>query len=337
MNARTALQIAAGIGSLLTARRVLRRRRRLDLRDKVAVVTGGSRGLGLVLGRQLVARGAKVAICARHPEELERARIDLTERGGEVFAAPCDITDRDDILRFVTLARDELGPINVLINNAGVIQVGPMELMSTTDYEDALRTHLWGPLYATLAVLPEMRRRHSGRIVNIASFGGKVPVPHLVPYSTSKFALVGMSAGMRAELAKEGVYVTTVCPGLMRTGSPRHAIVKGDARREYALFAIIDSLPVSSMNAERAARAILDACEHGDAELVLTATAKVLVRLYGLAPNLLDEAFGLVARALPKPGERPARAVEGKDAESKLAPSILTRLGDAAALRNNEL
>lgn len=336
MKARTVLQIAAGVGSLLTLRAVLRRRRYVDLRGKVVIVTGGSRGLGLVLARQLVARGAKVGICARHPDELDRARVDLLERGGQVYAGVCDVTSRDDVVRFVTEVRDELGPIDALINNAGVIQVGPMELMNTGDYEHAIKTHLWGPLYATLAVLPEMRSRGAGRIVNVASIGGKVAIPHLVPYSASKFALVGMSAGMRAELAKENIFVTTVCPGLMRTGSPRHALVKGDYRAEYAWFAISDSLPFTSMSAERAAKAIIDACEYGDAEVVLSVPARMMAKLYGVAPNFVDEALGWLARALPATVMN-REAIEGKDAESDLAPSILTSLSDEAARRNNEL
>ena len=336
MKTSTLLKLAAGVGLVAGARAVLRAKRRLDLRGKVVVITGGSRGLGLVLARMLVERGAKVAVCARHADELERARIDLTERGGQVFASACDVTDRDDIQRFIAEARDELGPIDALINNAGVVHIGPMELMNVEDYEHEMRTHLWGPLHATIAVLPEMRARGGGRIVNIASIGGKIAIPHLVPYSASKFALVGMSAAMRAELAQENVFVTTVCPGLMRTGSPRHALIKGQHRAEYAWFATADSLPFTSMSAERAADAIIDALVHGDAEVVLSIPAKIVATLYGLAPNIVDEAFGLLARLLPA-SNHDRRTLEGKDAESALAPSVLTTLGDDAARRNHEL
>jgi len=336
MKTRTLVKLAVGAGTILGARAILRAQRRIDLAGQVILITGGSRGLGLVLARQLVARGAHVAICARHADELERARIDLVERGGTVYASPCDVTHRDDIQRFIAEARDELGPIDALINNAGVVHVGPMELMNLEDYEQAMRTHLWAPLHATLAVLPEMRARRAGRIVNIASIGGKLAIPHLVPYSASKFALVGMSAGMRAELAQDGVFVTTVCPGLMRTGSPRHAMFKGRHQAEFAWFSIADALPVTSMSAERAAKAIIDALVHGDAEVVLSIPARIATKLYGLAPNLVDEVFGLVARLLPA-SNTDRRTVEGKDAESSLSPSVLTTLGDAAARRNNEL
>ncbi len=336
MQSRTSLKLVAGVGAIAGARAILRGQRKIQLRGQVVVITGGSRGLGLVLARQLVARGAKVAICARHADELERARVDLVERGGQVYASPCDVTDRDDIHRFIAEARDELGPIDALINNAGVIHVGPMELMNVDDYEQAMRTHLWAPLHASLAVLPEMRARKAGRIVNIASIGGKVGIPHLVPYSASKFALVGMSAGMRAELAQDNILVTTVCPGLMRTGSPRHALFKGQHRAEYAWFAVSDSLPFASMNADRAAAAIIDALVHGDAEVVLSIPARLAARLYGIAPNFVDEVLGLVARLMPA-SNSDRTTVEGKDAQSAIAPSVLTTLTDEAARRNNEL
>ncbi len=337
MTKLTALRVAAGLGTLLVGRALIRRRRHLDLRDKVVVITGGSRGLGLVLARELVRKGARVAICARDPAELERARVELAIIGGTVHAATCDVTDREDITRFLTEVHDELGPIDVLFNNAGIIQVGPVEMMNLEDYERAMRTHLWAPLYAMLAVLPEMRRRRSGRVVNITSIGAKLPIPHLVPYCASKFALYGLSSGMRTELAQDGVFITTVCPGLMRTGSPRHAIMKGQVNAEYAWFDISDSSPVTSMSAERAARQIIRACEHGDAEVVLSLQARLAAKAHALAPNLVQEALAVVARLMPSSKGGSRVGVEGKDAESALAPSLLTAWGDAAARRNNEV
>ncbi len=337
MKTSTALRVAASVGGLLLARAALRHSRRIDLRDKVVVITGGSRGLGLVLARELIRKGARVALCARDAAELERARVELTILGGKVFADTCDVTDRDDIARFLVEVRDELGQIDVLINNAGVVQVGPMEMMSIDDYERAMRTHLWGPLHMMLGVIPEMQRRRAGRIVNIASIGSKIAIPHLVPYSASKFALYGLSAGMRAELMKDGVLVTTVCPGLMRTGSPRHAIIKGQQQAEYAWFDISDSLPGTSMSAVRAARQILRACEDGEAEVTLSVPARIAAKAHALAPGLVQDLLGVVAQLMPSPVGGSRHGIEGKDAESKLAPSVLTALGDAAARRNNEV
>jgi NAD(P)-dependent dehydrogenase (short-subunit alcohol dehydrogenase family) len=196
---------------------------RFDYRGKHVVVTGGARGLGLVLARELARRGARLSICSRTSDQLADATAELTARGARVHASECDITDRDRVNEFFAVARLFNGPVDVLVNNAGVIRVGPLEEMTEEDFDHSMRTHFWGPLYATLAVLPEMRNRRAGRIVNVASFGGKIAVPHLLPYCAGKFALVGLSDGLRAELAEHGITVTTACPGLMRTGSHLNA------------------------------------------------------------------------------------------------------------------
>ncbi|HEU4439604.1 MAG TPA: SDR family NAD(P)-dependent oxidoreductase, partial [Methylomirabilota bacterium] len=235
-----------------------------------------------------------------------------------------------------------LGPIDALINTAGTITVGPIDEMTIEDYEAALATHFWGPLYTIMAVLPGMRARRVGRIVNVASIGGRLSVPHLLPYSASKFALVGLSEGLRAELAAEGIQVSTICPGLLRTGSPRHAWFKGQHRAEYAWFSVADSLPLVSMSAERAARQIVDALRFGHADRVLSLPAKLGATVHGIFPGLTAELLGLVNRLLPGsrgPGRHSpvgAGALEGEASTSAVSPSVLTTLGERAAERNNQ-
>jgi short-subunit dehydrogenase len=233
--------------------------------------------------------------------------------------------------------RERLGPVEVLINNAGVIQVGPAEEMTLEDYEEALRVHFWGPLYITHGVLPDMRRRGEGRIVNITSVGGKISVPHLLPYCASKFALVGFSEGLRGSLANDGIYVTTVCPGIMSTGSPRNAWFKVQHREEYAWFSISDAMPLLSMAAGRAARQILEACRNGDAELVIPLNTLVAVRLKALFPGAGAGVMAVAERLLPGPGGIGSWTRRGAESESAWAPSVLTTLGDRAAARNNEI
>ncbi len=219
--------------------------------------------------------------------ELERARAELEQHSGrQVLTLKCDVTDKAQVDEMVHTIRTHFGLIDVLINNAGIITVGPMEVMTLCDYEQAMNTHFWAPLYTTLAVLPQMCQQHSGRIVNISSIGGKVSAPHLLPYSTSKFALTGFSQGLRAELAAKGFVVTTVCPGLMRTGSPYDALFKGQHRAESTWFSISDSLPILSMNAQAAARQIIAACKRGDAEVVLSLPALVGDKFHALFPGL---------------------------------------------------
>ncbi|HEU4647581.1 MAG TPA: SDR family oxidoreductase [Gemmatimonadales bacterium] len=333
------LLLTAGLtaGAMALTRTAMRRRRRFEFRGRVALVTGGSRGLGLALARELVRAGARVAICARDEVELLRARTQLESTGADVLALTCDITARDQVVAMLSEIAERLGPVEVLINNAGVIQVGPMDEMTLDDYDDALRVHFWGPLYTTLGVLPGMRRRRAGRIVNITSVGGKISVPHLLPYCVSKFASVGFSEGLRGALARDGVYVTTVCPGLMRTGSPRNAWFKGQHRAEYAWFSISDSLPVVTIAATRAARRILDACRHGDAELVLPLSTAVAVKLHALFPGVSANLLSLVDRLLPGPDGIGSAMRRGSESESRWSPSVLTALGDRAAARNNEL
>jgi NAD(P)-dependent dehydrogenase (short-subunit alcohol dehydrogenase family) len=230
------------------------------------------------------------------------------------------------------------GTVDVLINNAGIIQVGPLDHMQLSDYEDAMKTHFWGPLFCILAVLPHMRTQGGGRIVNISSVGGRISVPHLVPYSASKFALTGLSDGLRAELARDDIVVTTVCPGLMRIGSPINAAFKGQRPQEYAWFATASSVPLMTISAERAARQILNACRHGDAELVITLQAKLAIIARTIAPELFSDAMSFVHRLLPRPvGAEGDVAEPGRSAGSDWAPSLILAPMYAAAKKNNEL
>ncbi len=331
---RTLLLAALGVGGYLTYRAL---KPRYDFRGKHALITGGSRGLGLVLSRQLAKAGARVSICSRDPDELSRAVSDLAERGARVVAVECDVTDRGRVREFVAVAQQRNGPIDVLINNAGTIRVGPLEEMREEDFEQSLLTHFWAALYTTLAILPAMKARRSGRIVNIASIGGKIAVPHLLPYTAGKFALVGFSDGLRAEVARHGIAVTTVCPGLMRTGSHINAEFKGRHEDEYAWFAVGNGLPAFSMSAECAAQKILSACARGDAEAVLGLPAKLAVAARAVCPNFVTDALALVNRLLmPEPGGIGTAVARGRDSRGTL-PTFVTTLTDRAAAANNEL
>ena len=335
------LLAAAGIGLALAARSLVRRSRWMDLAGRVVFITGGSRGLGLLLARQFADRGARVAICARDPDELDRAAADLRRQGAngaaDVATIPCDVTDRSAVERAVADVERQFGGIDVLVNNAGTISVGPMELMNLGDYDEAMKIHFWGPLHTTLAVLPGMRRRGEGRIVNISSIGGKVAVPHLLPYCASKFALTGLSEGLRTELKKDNIFVTTVCPGLMRTGSPPNAFFKGQHKIEYALFTLSDSTPLTSMNAARAARRIVTACQRGESEVILSIQAKLAAKFHGVFPGVSSELYGLINQALPGPGGIGEQRVQGKESESAFTRSFLTGLTQRAAIENNEV
>lgn len=311
----------------------------IHLENKVVLITGGSRGLGLVLARQLADEGAKIVICGRSDESLQKASEILEKRAAEFLAVPCDISDKQQVKRMISQIRDEMGSVDILINNAGIIQTGPMELMNDNDYKAVMDTHFWGPLHLIYEVLPDMKRKRTGRIVNIASIGGKISFPHLLPYNASKFALAGLSEGVTAELSKYNIKVTTVYPGLMRTGSPRNIDVKGQHKKEYAWFKISDSLPFISMDAEKAAHRIVDAMKNGDKTLTLSLPAKLAISAHALAPRLSITVFKAINYLLPDKPDRmdSSRVKKGYQSESKISESAITKKTDQAAEKNLEI
>jgi NAD(P)-dependent dehydrogenase (short-subunit alcohol dehydrogenase family) len=226
--------VAAGLGVGLAGYAVARKlRTAVELNGKVVLITGSSRGLGLAMAQEFAKRGCKLVICARDERELQVATEELARAGATVLGVPCDLGDRQQVERMIEQATLKFGGIDVLVNNAGIITVGPLESQTLEDFEDAMRVMFWGTVYPTLAVLPQMIARRSGSIANITSIGGKVSVPHLLPYSCAKFAAVAFSEGLRAELGRFGLKVTTVVPGLMRTGSHVNAYFKGNNQAEY--------------------------------------------------------------------------------------------------------
>src|SRR4051794_17163878 len=325
------------LGGYAAMRGAIALSRRYSFRDRLVVITGASRGLGLLMARRLADEGAYLVLCARDAEELAVVEEELNDRAPFVATYVCDLADPDDIAKFFERIRREIGSVDVLINNAGIMEVGPAETMTIEDYQEAMAVHFWAPLLCIEHVLPDMRRRGDGRIVNISSIGGEIGVPHMAPYCASKFALIGLSQALRAELANDGVYVTTVCPGLMRTGSPRNAFFKGKHRAEYAWFSITGSLPGVSMNADRAARQIVNACRYGRAKITLSIPAKLAVTANTIAPELTADLNALVAWLLPPRGGIGRAALEGRNSESAFSPSILTALNERAAAKNNEM
>jgi short-subunit dehydrogenase len=333
--------ITAGVlaGAILTARRA-----QDDLHGEVAVVTGASRGLGLLLARELAGQGCPLVICARDAAELERAADELRATGAEVTTVACDVTDEATPQLLIDTAVQRYGRLDILVSNAGVIQVGPVQAAQIAHYELAMNTMALAPARLALTALPVMRRQGHGRIVTIGSIGGKISVPHLLPYSTAKFAAVGFSEGLRAELGRGPVTVTTVVPGLMRTGSHLQARFTGQPSKEFTWFSLGASLPLVSMDAERAARQIIAAVRQRRAEIILTPAGQVVSRAAGIVPGLTTEILHLVQRlALPAPSGEPGAAVADEAQGHELRPAVgkkafdrLTALGQAAASRFNE-
>lgn len=324
------------IGLSLVGYTLWRRRPASSVDGKVAIITGGSRGLGLNLARELGKQGASLALVARDEDELETAAEELRSSGFPVTTWTFDLFDTDEIPVLVKKIADYYGRIDILINNAGEIVVGPFETLSRDDFERSISLHFLAPLETIRAAMPIMKAQGAGHIVNISSIGGKIPVPHLSSYCAGKFALVGLSSTLRTELAKHGIVVTTVCPGLMRTGSHWNAKFKGDRGKEFAWFSHGASLPCVSMSAARAARQIIAAVRRGDAELLISLQAHAAVLGAALAPATAAAVETLINGLLPEAtDEGGLNAKSGWESIQK--QSLFTWFGDRAAAQNNEL
>lgn len=328
--------LGIALTSLLAARAVFARRRRVNLTGAHVLVTGGGRGLGLQVAREAARRGARLALCSRSEVELAAARAELEGLGTIVETRICDVRDGASTRHAIDYFVSRFGPIDVAINIAGVIEVGPVDALAMADYEDAIQTNLLGPIRVVEAVRRSMCERGRGSIVNVTSLGGKIAIPHLLPYSASKFGLVGYSEGLRTELARYGVFVTTIVPGLMRTGSAPQATFAGQPKKEYAMFAPSDALPFTSVSVERAAREILDACEAGETERVISWQAKFAIGAYALMPRVVIGFLAASARLLPDSGGSTEHRF-GHESESALTESPVDALAHRATASQNEL
>jgi NAD(P)-dependent dehydrogenase (short-subunit alcohol dehydrogenase family) len=295
-----ALGLAVGAGLLLTAS--ARRARRIDLRGRVVMITGGGRGLGLSIAREFLQHGCRLALCGRDGEVIARAVEEFQRQGADVFGEACDASDPTQVEAFVARVLERFGTIDVLVNNAGQCFVGPAVELEAADVEKALRNIFWVHYHPTMAVLPHMRSRRFGRIVNITSIGGKVPVPHQAAYATGKYAATGWSETLSIELAKEGVYVSTLTPPPLRNGAPLHVHFNGRVEEEFQWFTSTLLSPMTATRTERTARVVVDAAMHGEPERAVSFMSWLSARAQGVAPNLMTRLLAVSDRRLPPPG-----------------------------------
>jgi NAD(P)-dependent dehydrogenase (short-subunit alcohol dehydrogenase family) len=292
---RTALHTAQVLTGIAAAAAAYALRPRPTKRSgQVVLITGGSRGLGLALADRYGRSGAKLILAARDVEELITARQTLLDREAiqspdDVLLIPTDLTDATQAAKLIDHAIGHFGHIDVLINNAGIIEVGPVENQPLAAYHRAMATNFFAALHTTHAALPHLLRRNpihgDARIVNIASLGGKFAMPHMLPYIASKFALVGFSEGLHAELRHKGIRVTTVCPGLMRTGGEAHADYTGQTKKEQRWFTLAARTPILTASVRHAANKIYNAVAAGRTEITITPQAWLAARIAGLAPE----------------------------------------------------
>jgi short-subunit dehydrogenase len=311
----------AAIGLSAAAAIVIQRKWVRSVAGKVVVITGGSRGLGLALAEEFGRHGASLVLAARSKGALEEAKRRILDSGigmtpERLFTVDCDLTKAEEAQKLVDAALQRFGQLDVLINNAGVIHVGPIEKQSIEMYREAMNSNFFSMLHTTYAALPYMLKRRNGAIVNIASIGGKVPVPHLAPYSASKFAAAGFSETLNAELKSKGIRVTTVNPGLMRTGSYPNAIVVGQRDQEYRWFSLSASIPGLAHSAGYAARKIYRAVTRGRTEIEVGLDAYLAARIHGIAPTVTQFLGSLAESVILPEAAGTAVAAQGADLDT---------------------
>ena len=299
--------LVVGVAAAMLVRRAAARRE--SFAGRTVVITGGSRGLGLALAWRFGREGARLVLLARSREALDLAAEQLRGDGISVQTIACDVRNRDDVRDTIDFIVADQGQIDVLVNNAGIIQVAPFLNAQVRDFEDSLNTHFWGPYFLIDACLPHLRKTQ-GRVVNISSIGGRMGVPHLAPYCVGKFALAGFSDTLHAELAPLGVSVTTVTPYLMRTGSHRNVLVRGQQQKEATWFALSSATPLTAISAEHAARQIVEATRRRRARIAPGWPSRIAEIGQALAPELASAISVTAVRTL-LPAADVARGNEG--------------------------
>ena len=251
-------------------------------------------------------------LVSRHRDELEQAKATLLAShphltADDIHLIAADLALPAECRRMVAEALTRFARIDVLVNNAGIIEVGPAEIQPLAAFERAMQVNYFAALYVTWAALPHLLRQtpltgsRRAAIVNIASIGGKMAVPHMLPYTTAKFALVGFSEGLHAELRSRKILVTTVCPGLMRTGGEAHAQFIGNVAAEKRWFDFAAKTPIIATTVEHAANSIYNAVTFNRAEITITPQAWLAARAAGLMPETVQFANALTNQIiLPK-------------------------------------
>jgi NADP-dependent 3-hydroxy acid dehydrogenase YdfG len=193
------------------------------LAGQVAVVTGASRGIGLAIARRLGQMGARVSLCARNAENLERAASGLRAAGIQVLALRTDVTRGDEVASLVSETQRTFGPVDILVNNAGIGIFGPFQEQTEADWNSVMDTNLKSVFLVSRAVAPEMIRRKTGHIINIGSLAGKSAFANGAVYCASKWGLLGLTGCMAEELRAHGIRVSVICPGSVATEFSPHA------------------------------------------------------------------------------------------------------------------
>lgn len=265
----------------------------MRLVERNVVITGASSGIGEALAREVARQGGRLVLAARRVDRLEAIANKLEEAGAVAHAVECDVTSQQDVRTLMNRAREQLGSIDVLINNAGISVYGATERTAPADFARLLAVNLMGPWYGMLEVVPAMRRQGGGVVVNVASVAALHGPPYLGAYAATKAGLAALTQSLRAELASDHIRLMLVYPGYTETEIFQRERQLGGARRPIQPYA----------KPERVARAIVRGIEGGRHELVLSPEGRALAFLKRFVPAAADLVMRRVATALRLPIE----------------------------------
>jgi short-subunit dehydrogenase len=254
------------------------------------LITGGSQGSGKATARLFAQRGYDVVLAARQRDRLQAVADEIRQFGHRALAIPTDVGQPEQVAALVQQVLEQFGAIDVLVNNAGICLTGPMAQTTPDDWQQIMNTNFWGYVHTIQALLPHFLARKSGTIVNVGSFGGKMPLPQMTAYCASKYAVTGLSDTLRLELKPQGIHVAVVHPGVINSNFLERAMFRGsddqDAQARQTQMA--DTLKAAWVSQpEDIAQAIWQAVEQQRSEVVVGPVA-LATEAYRLAPGLVQ-------------------------------------------------
>ena len=239
-----------------------------SLRDKVAIITGASSGIGEATARRLAESGARVVLAARRVERLEALAADIEHHQGTALVAPTDVTDERSVQRLARRALDAFGRIDILINNAGIMPLSPISKLKVEEWDRMIDVNIKGVLYCVAATLPTMLEQGSGHIINVSSVAGRRPFPSGTVYSATKFAVRAISQGLRLELSPiKGIRVTDIEPGVVATELTHHITDNETANRFQEMWA--EKTPLESIDIAETILFVLSRPDHVNVNEIL--------------------------------------------------------------------
>ncbi|MUL36775.1 SDR family NAD(P)-dependent oxidoreductase [Gloeocapsopsis dulcis] len=257
------------------------------------LITGASQGIGKATALLFARKGYDLVLAARQPEPLQATAEEIQKLGRQAIAIPTDVRDPEQIKSLASKAIEHYGTIEVLVNNAGIYISGPVEEFSLEDWHQTIDTNLWGYIHTIYALLPHFLAQGSGTIINISSIGGKVPIPYLVPYTTSKYAVTGLTEALHSELKPKGIHVGGIYPNIIKSNFLERAIFRGkdqqDAQARLDQLNQVLNTPVIE-KPEDVAEAVWKAVKD-QREEILVGSANLSKAAYGIFPGLMQSVF----------------------------------------------